>query len=69
MPESKSWKGILNHEASHQLSLQKGRCLVAARALDPLEIILWDRAAIVAPHHDANPLQCLHCLGDAGGGE
>jgi len=48
---------------------EKGRCLVAARALDPLEIILWDRAAIVAPHHDANPLQCLHCLGDAGGSE
>jgi len=33
---------------------EKGRCLVAARALDPLEIILWDRAAVVAPHHDAD---------------
>jgi len=47
---------------------EKGRCLVASRALDPLEIILWDRPAVVAPHHDAPPSQCLECLGDPGGG-
>lgn len=44
---------------------EKGRCLVASRPLDPLEIILWDRAAVVAPHHDASP-QCLERLEDAG---
>ena len=33
---------------------------MAARPLDPLEIILWDRAAVVAPHHDASPQVSHH---------
>jgi len=40
---------------------EKGRCLVAARDLDPLEIVLWDRAAVVAPHH-SSPTVCVECL-------
>lgn len=40
---------------------QKGRCLAASRPLAPLDIILTDSAALVAPHHSPGPC-CLECL-------
>lgn len=39
----------------------KGTCLFAIRDIDPLEIILSDRPAVVAPNHTTPPV-CLGCL-------
>ena len=38
-----------------------GRCVVAARDIKPLEVILRDYPAMVGPYFDENPL-CLECL-------
>ena len=38
-----------------------GRCVVAARDIKALEVILRDYPAMVGPYFDENPL-CLECL-------
>lgn len=38
-----------------------GRYLVAARDIEPLELVLWDRAAAVGPGADTLPV-CLECF-------
>jgi len=39
----------------------KGSCLLATRDIAPLEIILADKPAVVAPNHSSQPV-CLGCL-------
>jgi len=40
---------------------EKGRCLVANRNIEPLEIILQDQAAVVAPDNLQGEV-CVGCL-------
>ena len=48
-----------------------GRFLVASRDIQPLELVLWDKAAAVGPGADTLPV-CLECFrkveGREGGG-
>ena len=44
------------------IALKKGRCLVANRDLKPLETILTEAAAVIAPNVSSSFTVCIVCL-------
>ena len=41
---------------------EKGQCIIASRKIEPLEVILSERPAVIGPYSRPSRPQCLNCF-------